>query len=50
MNYTGRGPMLHCYTDVLAKPASLSENQIDEMVEQMNATLGWDIRQGLAES
>ncbi|MCH8149173.1 MAG: hypothetical protein IH987_14525 [Planctomycetes bacterium] len=45
-----REPVSNEHLAKVAKNASLSEDQIDEMVEQMNATLGWDIRQGLAES
>lgn len=31
----------------VARRAGLSEDQINKMVEEMNATLGWDIRKGL---
>ena len=31
----------------VASRAGLSKDQIDKMVEEMNATLGWDIRKGL---
>ena len=33
----------------VALKASISDDQRDEMVEQMNATLGWDIRSGFPE-
>ena len=31
----------------VATRAGLSQDRIGEMAEQMNATLGWDIRQGV---
>jgi len=33
----------------VARRANLSDQQLDEMVEQINAEFGWDIRRGLTE-
>ena len=42
-----RGPVSGEHLAKVAKRAGLSEDRIDEMVEQMNAALGWDIRKGI---
>jgi energy-coupling factor transporter ATP-binding protein EcfA2 len=45
-----REPVSDEHLAKVAKSAGLSEDRIDEMVEQMNQSLGWDIRKGLAQS
>jgi HEAT repeat protein len=42
-----RKPVADEHLAGVAEHAGLSEDRIDEMVEQMNETLGWDIRKGL---
>ncbi|MCH8043750.1 MAG: HEAT repeat domain-containing protein [Planctomycetes bacterium] len=42
-----RTPVADEHLAKVAKEAGLSEDRIDEMVEQMSETLGWDIRAGL---
>ena len=42
-----REPVSGDHLTKVADRAGLSEDQIDEMVEQMSATLGWNIRKGL---